>query len=1365
MAREVIIGRIGIKVTADIDDGVRQKLERQADQIEKSLDPISQKVELDESGDLKSQAKRKSAEVEKEFSDPAVKELHVDSDSAVKEAKATKRRVNKELSEEAVLKIKAKEDAASAKRAKEYMRRALADTKAEVEVEASRNSMRKVQAEIQSHIRDLVAEVNVDANKQDIEKVRRQLEDFAQGGGEKQYYLQFKLDPFTEAKTKRQVDRFMADIDKTLEDLDVKVNFRKDMAEAKRAARDMAKDMEAFIDVRVDEATLRKTRRQILETATKIEDTRVKLKTEIDDRSKDDLMQTIEDLSETMREQIGKVNTKVAIDFDEGVSKIRAQQAMSSIDRELDDIFVGIHPFVDPDDVQRARADVESQLIRIQEMELKLKTDLDPVSKRKVESEIKALRAKLDESIELEINPMLDRSNYVKVLGQIHYLTKDDRKQIFIDIVNAAGVKKQLASVAKGFGQIGANLTGSRLLWDLHKDKFEAFKNFDQVALKAGTIATGLAAGSAYLTSMAGDILSVASDMGSIVGLLPVMASGLGMVKAQSFIFKQAFSDVTERFPEMNDGFTQLGVTIRDKFWAEAETAFSGMYDKLFPEFEAGMSKLAASTGGMFAALSDGFTEFGKGRIGIIFENWAQSTDVLKGSMGALSFIMMETLRKGSEYLPRIAQGFTDAANGMAGWLNEASNSGQLDEWINRAIDNTKALASTVWDTGVVLATLGDYAQQAGSATLEGMAETMAGAVEVVKSAGFREGFVAILTETNNFVAQLSETLASHSGGIAQMLVTTVTGSLPALGDGLSKALGGLLEGLTDPAFAEGVNSMFTQIGEAIGKIAPALEVIGPKLGIVFGFIGGMFSALLPVIGSFVEELAVVLEKIHAPVDGLLQALGPTLQSVVEGISPLFAGLGTALATLATHLTPAVATLGQLGPVIAPIATALGGLATTIAEVIGPMLPMIAQGIVNLWSIISPVVAQLVDAVSNLLTALKPVIDLVISALPMVGAIVGVVIGVIIGAITGLINGITSVIEGVKNIFGGLITFFTGVFTGNWKQAWEGIKQVALGIWQVIKGAFLIWMNVGVVGILKGGLLRIATMWRGGWTTVWNFVKSIWDNIVNFVRTKVTGLGASVSSGINFVRTVWSAGWKAVVNAVTQAALQVVAKVISMGVRVKTAISTAINTAKAVWAAGWGAMKSAASRGVSGVVSLVGSIPAKVRAIFSGAASILVNAGQQIISGLINGIQSMVGSLTSTLGGITRLIPNKKGPIEKDRRLLIPAGKAIMGGLISGIDSKIPELRNELQDITKLIEDSEFKAELSIDASELDRLDKARALAGSQVLTAEMVAAGGAGMVNNFEMHMGNQYTPEDVSGEILFNLRRTQRSGVYRKE
>jgi hypothetical protein len=83
-------------------------------------------------------------------------------------------------------------------------------------------------------------------------------------------------------------------------------------------------------------------------------------------------------------------------------------------------------------------------------------------------------------------------------------------------------------------------------------------------------------------------------------------------------------------------------------------------------------------------------------------------------------------------------------------------------------------------------------------------------------------------------------------------------------------------------------------------------------------------------------------------------------------------------------------------------------------------------------------------------------------AVSIIRGVVSVIVGIFttgVELIKGVFGSITSTIKGVvdgfKTIFNGIITFITGVFTGNWKKAWQGVKDIFKGImdtlWSVVK--------------------------------------------------------------------------------------------------------------------------------------------------------------------------------------------------------------------------------------------------------------------------------------------------------------------------
>lgn len=58
------------------------------------------------------------------------------------------------------------------------------------------------------------------------------------------------------------------------------------------------------------------------------------------------------------------------------------------------------------------------------------------------------------------------------------------------------------------------------------------------------------------------------------------------------------------------------------------------------------------------------------------------------------------------------------------------------------------------------------------------------------------------------------------------------------------------------------------------------------------------------------------------------------------------------------------------------------------------------------------------------------------------------------------IGTIADILKGLFQILGGVIDFIVGVFTGNWQKAWEGIKDIFAGIWEIMKGVLKGALNI-----------------------------------------------------------------------------------------------------------------------------------------------------------------------------------------------------------------------------------------------------------------------------------------------------------------
>ncbi len=130
----------------------------------------------------------------------------------------------------------------------------------------------------------------------------------------------------------------------------------------------------------------------------------------------------------------------------------------------------------------------------------------------------------------------------------------------------------------------------------------------------------------------------------------------------------------------------------------------------------------------------------------------------------------------------------------------------------------------------------------------------------------------------------------------------------------------------------------------------------------------------------------------------------------------------------------------------------------------GKRLRETASSIVKNWK-------QMLNAVKNC----KP-FQAVVSFLKSVfGIAFKVVFSKIVGYLSSWVKTIGDMIHGIMTVFDGIITFITGVFSGNWGKAWEGIKKIFSGVFEGLTAIAKRPINqiIGMVNGVISGLNKI----------------------------------------------------------------------------------------------------------------------------------------------------------------------------------------------------------------------------------------------------------------------------------------------------
>ena len=172
---------------------------------------------------------------------------------------------------------------------------------------------------------------------------------------------------------------------------------------------------------------------------------------------------------------------------------------------------------------------------------------------------------------------------------------------------------------------------------------------------------------------------------------------------------------------------------------------------------------------------------------------------------------------------------------------------------------------------------------------------------------------------------------------------------------------------------------------------------------------------------------------------------------------------------------------------------------------------------VDLWNGMKPVYNWIID---NFGPVIVDVFKFLVKS-------IGSAISTIIDIVGSIIKAFTGVVKGVREIFSGLIDFVVGVFTGDWKRAWDGVKTIFSGVQTLISS---VW--TGIKAIFNSILSFVTNTFKAGWTTAWNAVKSIFSTVGTSISSAWTGIKGTFTGILNYVGTTFSVGWSKAWNGV-----------------------------------------------------------------------------------------------------------------------------------------------------------------------------------------------------------------------------------------
>lgn len=235
-----------------------------------------------------------------------------------------------------------------------------------------------------------------------------------------------------------------------------------------------------------------------------------------------------------------------------------------------------------------------------------------------------------------------------------------------------------------------------------------------------------------------------------------------------------------------------------------------------------------------------------------------------------------------------------------------------------------------------------------------------------------------------------------------------------------------------------------------------------------------------PLIDSF-DKLKTAIEPLTDNIgDGLLWLLENVLEPlgsfVIEDALPAFFNL----------LASAVEACNKAFEVISPYLNEIWN------EVFAPFAAFLGETFVGILNDVSQFFSDMGDMFVEKSEEIGTIFEFLKNVLNLVSIKWKVCIQAMSGQLKPFLTMVKNIISHVIDILSGLVKFITGVFTGNWRQAWQGVKDVLKGILNVI------------IDIVEGSINRIIGALNAISFDIPDFVLGIGGKHIGFNITPVS---------------------------------------------------------------------------------------------------------------------------------------------------------------------------------------------------------------------------------------------------------------------
>ncbi len=372
-------------------------------------------------------------------------------------------------------------------------------------------------------------------------------------------------------------------------------------------------------------------------------------------------------------------------------------------------------------------------------------------------------------------------------------------------------------------------------------------------------------------------------------------------------------------------------------------------------------------------------------------------------------------------------------------------------------------------------------------------------------------------------------------------------------------------------------------------------------------------------------------------------------------------------------------------------------LAISFGEILLPAVKKIVgwiQGFINVLNSLPDGVKETIVTIALIAAALGPVLIIVGKVISAIGTIMTIIpkLAGVINAAKGVIaafnavcavNPYVLIIAAIVALVAAFIYLWNNCeeFRQFWIDLWEGIKEIAIAVWEALKEFF------------KAAWEFIKTTAETVWNALASFFTSLWEGIKNTFTTVVNAISTFLTTMWNTIKTVattvWTAIstffttiWNAIKTTVTTVVTAISTFLTTAWNAIKTTVSTVLNAIKSVFETIWNAIKNTVTTVVNGIKNTITTVWTNIKNTVTNLVNAIKNGVSNAFNSMWNGIKSVISGIYDAIkGGFDKAV----GFITGLASSAFNWGKDIIMGIVNGIKSCISAVGDAVSSVADKI--------------------------------------------------------------------------------